>query len=39
MKPLHEELKDIREERGITLEDIHRVTKIRMHFLEQIETG
>ena len=39
MKPLHEEMKDIRDERGITLDDIYRVTKIRLHLLEQIETG
>jgi cytoskeletal protein RodZ len=39
MKPLHEEMKEIREERGVTLQDIHRVTKIRLHLLEQIETG
>ena len=39
MKPLHEELKGIRLEKGITLEDISQITKIRIHFLEQLEAG
>jgi len=39
MKALHTELKDIRIERGITLEDIYRTTKIRISFLERIEEG
>jgi transcriptional regulator with XRE-family HTH domain len=39
MKPLYKELKDIREEKGVTLEEIYRVTKIRVPFLEKIEEG
>ncbi len=39
MKALHIELKDIRIQRGITIEDIHRTTKIRTSFLESIEEG
>lgn len=39
MKPLHMELKDIRTEKGISLDDISRETKIRVPFLEKIEEG
>lgn len=39
MKPLHKELKDIRMGKGITLDEIYRVTKIRVLFLEKIEEG
>ncbi len=39
MKPLHGELKEIRLEKGISLEDIYRATKIRMHILEALEEG
>jgi cytoskeletal protein RodZ len=39
MKPLHKELQDIRIEKGISLEDISRETKIRVPFLEKIEEG
>lgn len=39
MKPLHDELKEIRIEKGITLDDIYRETKIRIPFLEKIEEG
>ena len=39
MKPFHEELKEIRLEKGITLEQIHKETKINIAFLEKIENG
>lgn len=39
MKPLHKELQDIRIEKGISLDDISRETKIRVPFLEKIEEG
>ncbi len=39
MKPLHKELKDIRIEKGVTIEDISRETKIRASFLERMEDG
>lgn len=39
MKPLHKELKDVRVEKRISLEDVFRETKIRVSFLEKIEAG
>lgn len=39
MKPLHMELKDIREGKKLSLEEIYRETKIRIPFLEKIEEG
>ncbi len=39
MKELHTELKELRIERGLTIEDIHRQTRIRISFLERIEEG
>ena len=39
MKSLHEELRDIRLERGVTLEQIYEKTKIRIHLLEKLENG
>jgi len=39
MIPLHEELKEIRRERGLSLEDISQYTKIRVDLLEKIENG
>lgn len=39
MKPLYEELKDIRIEKGVSLEEIYDSTKIRVTMLEKIETG
>jgi len=39
MIPLHEQLKQIRLNQGVTLEDIHRLTKIRIELLEKIEDG
>ena len=39
MKPLHEELKESRLKKGVSLEDINKATKIRMHLLEALEEG
>ncbi|MFC1694057.1 helix-turn-helix domain-containing protein [Candidatus Latescibacterota bacterium] len=39
MKPIHEELKEIRLEKGVSLKNISSVTKIRIHFLESLEKG
>jgi len=39
MIPLHEELKKIRLERGVSIEDIHNATKIRIDFIEKLEEG
>ena len=39
MKPLHEELKEIRLEKGFSLEYISQKTKIRIQFLEKLEEG
>ncbi len=39
MKPVQEELKQIRLKKGIGLEEISRKTKIRLDFLERIEEG
>ena len=39
MKPLHEELKIVRLQEGISLEEIAKETKIRLDFLERIEEG
>ena len=39
MKPLHEELKEIRLKCGITLDEIHEKTKIRRDYLERLEEG
>ena len=39
MKPLQEELKEIRIEKGITLEDVSQFTKIRVYLLEKLEEG
>jgi len=39
MKPLHEELKELRLEKGVSLEDIYAVTKIRPALLEKLEEG
>lgn len=39
MKPLHEELREIRLKAGISLEEIAKKTKIRYDYLERIETG
>jgi len=39
MIPLHEELKKIRLERGVSIERIHQATKIRMELLEKLEDG
>ena len=39
MKPLHEELREIREERGISIHRISEETRIRPHLLEAIEAG
>ena len=37
MIPLHEELKEIRLEKGVSLEDISKITKIRPDLLEKLE--
>lgn len=39
MKPLHEELKEIRLDKNISLEQIHEATKIYLDFLIKIEDG
>lgn len=39
MIPLHEELKEIRLEKGVRLEDISKITKIRIDLLEKLEEG
>lgn len=39
MRPFHEELKEIRLEKNISLAHIHDVTKIRVVLLEKIEEG
>ena len=39
MKPLHEELREIRLDKGVTLEKIHELTKINPSFLQKIEEG
>lgn len=39
MKLLHEELKIVRLQKGISLEEIAKETKIRLDFLERIEEG
>ena len=39
MKSLHEEIRELRLEKGISLEDISKITKIRIHILEKIEEG
>jgi cytoskeletal protein RodZ len=39
MRPFHEELKELRIEKGISLEDIFRITKIRVSLLEKLEEG
>ena len=39
MKPIHEELKEIRMKKGVSLEHISNVTKIRVHLLEKLEQG
>ena len=39
MKPIHEELKELRLEKGITLEKIYDATKIRVTILEKMEAG
>ena len=39
MKPLHEELKEIRLKKGISLEEISEKNKIRLDYLEKIEEG
>jgi len=39
MKPIHEELKEIRQEKGVSIETISRETKIRIDFLEKLEQG
>ncbi len=39
MKPVQEELKQIRLEKGISLEEISKKTKIRLDFLERIDEG
>ncbi len=39
MKPLHEELKIVRLQKSISLEEIAKKTKIRLDFLERIEEG
>ena len=39
MIPLHEELKEIRLEHGLNLEDISQYTKIRVDLLEKLEDG
>jgi len=39
MKPLHEELKEIRLRKGISLEEISKKTRIRLDYLEKIEAG
>ena len=39
MKPLHEELREIRLDKGVTLEKIHELTKINLPFLQKIEEG
>jgi hypothetical protein len=39
MKPLHEELKAIREEKNISLDYISHMTKIRVNLLEKLEQG
>ena len=39
MKSLHEELRDLRLEKGISLEDINLKTKIRIDFLENLDQG
>ena len=39
MKPLHEELKIVRLQKNISLEEIAKETKIRLDFLKRIEEG
>lgn len=39
MKPLYEELKIVRLQKSISLEEIAKKTKIRLDFLERIEEG
>ncbi len=39
MKPFHEELKELRLEKGVSLEDIYMVTKIRPALFEKLEEG
>ena len=39
MKSLHTELKETRLQKGISLEDIYRETKIRTSFIQQMEEG
>lgn len=39
MIPLHEELKELRLEKGVSLEDISKITKIRIDLLEKLEEG
>jgi len=39
MKPIHEELRELRLEKGVTLEDINTVTKISVEMLEKMEAG
>jgi len=39
MIPLHEELKEIRLEKGVSLEDIAKITKIRKDLLKKLEEG
>ncbi len=39
MKQLHEELKEIRLEKNISLEQIHEATRIHLDFLRKIEDG
>jgi len=39
MKPFHEELKALRIEKGVSLENIYNATKIRPSILEKLEEG
>ncbi|RMG24293.1 MAG: hypothetical protein D6732_23780, partial [Methanobacteriota archaeon] len=39
MKEFYENLKSKREEKGLSLEDIHRKTHLPIHYLEAIEAG
>ena len=39
MNPLHKELKEIRLEKGIELEEISEKTRIRLDYLQRIEEG
>jgi hypothetical protein len=39
MKPFHEELKALRIEKGVSIEEIYKVTKIRPAILEKLEEG